>query len=60
VAKKAKKTPTRNGQPLTKLPKGDRRRLSDFRNAWRKMTPQQRREALDWLEAEGLTVAKEA
>lgn len=30
----------------------DRRRLSDFRSAWRNMTPEQRVEILEWLEAE--------
>lgn len=48
---------TRNGKPLAKLPKGDKRRLSDGRNAWRKMTPEQRREFLDWIEEERLKVA---
>lgn len=50
-------TMTRNGEPLTKLPKGDRRRMSDGKNAWRKMTPQQRREFVDWMNTEGLKVA---
>lgn len=52
-----KKQPTRLGQPLTALPRGDRRRMSDFRNAWRKMTPEQRREALAWIATENLKVA---
>ena len=49
--------PSRNGKPLTKLPKGDKRRLSDGRNAWRKMTPEQRKEFLAWIKQEGLKVA---
>jgi Lon protease-like protein len=55
----ARKTLTRNGEPLRKLPSGDRRRISDFKNAWRKMDPTQRGEALAWLEAEGLPVKRE-
>jgi hypothetical protein len=55
---KAKKPAMRNGEILTKLDRGDKRRLSDGRNAWRKMTPQQRREFLDFIKAEGLKVAK--
>jgi hypothetical protein len=50
-------TPTRSGKPLAVLPKGDKRRLADGRNAWRKMSPEQRRVFLDWLNAEGLEVA---
>jgi hypothetical protein len=57
MTKHRKKTLTRNGQPLAAVPPGDRRRLSDGRNAWRKMTPEQRREFLAWIEAEGLKVA---
>lgn len=53
----SKRKMTRHGKPLGNVPKGDRRRLSDFRNAWRKMSPEQRREALDWLQAEHLPVA---
>lgn len=48
----------REGKELAVLKKGDRRRLSDGRNAWRKMTPAQRREFLDWIDEEGLPVAK--
>jgi predicted Fe-S protein YdhL (DUF1289 family) len=48
----------RNGKPLTQLPKGDKRRLSDGRNAWRKMTPEQRKEFLAWIREENLEVAK--
>ena len=54
---KKKTQPTREGKPLTQLPRGDRRRLADGRNAWRKMTPQQRREFLDWIKSEDLKVA---
>ena len=49
---------TRGGKPLTVLSKGDRRRLADGRNAWRKMTPGQRREFLDWMAEEDLEVAQ--
>jgi hypothetical protein len=33
------------------------RRLTDGKNAWKYMTPQQRREFLEWMKAEGLEVA---
>ena len=49
---------TREGKALQQLKRGDKRRLSDGRNAWRKMTPQQRREFLDWIEEQGLAVAE--
>ena len=52
--------PKRLGKELAKLPPGDRRRLSDFRNAWRKMTPEQRRVAIDWLLELNAPVAPEA
>ncbi len=54
---KGKAKPMRHGEPLPTLPKGDRRRMSDGRNAWRKMTPKQRAEFLAWIKAEGLKVA---
>ena len=38
------------------LPHGDKRRMSDGRNAWRKMTPEQRRDFLQWIHEEGLPV----
>ena len=41
----------RNGKALKTLPDGHRRRLSDARNAWRKMTDEQRSEFLSWIEA---------
>lgn len=47
----------RQGKPLATIPKGDRRRMSDGKNAWRKMDPQQRREFLDWIAEQGLAVA---
>ena len=53
-----KKAQVRNGQKLRTLARGDARRLSDARNAWRKMTPAQRREFTEWMATEGLTVAK--
>ena len=48
---------TRLGKPLAQVPKGDRRRMSDGKNAWRKMTPVQRRDYLAWINTEGLKVA---
>lgn len=48
----------RNGKTLAVPVKGHPRRLSDFRNAWRKMTPDQRKEAVEWMRAENLEVAK--
>jgi len=48
---------TRKGVALKVLDKGDRRRLADGRNAWRKMTPEQRREFTEWQTAERLEVA---
>lgn len=54
-----KSTPaSRNGAPLTVLARGDRRRMSDGKNAWRKMTPLQRRDFLAWMASEGLKVAE--
>jgi hypothetical protein len=54
MAKKTGKPMVREGQELKVLDKGDRRRLSDGRNAWRKMVPDQRREFLAWImEEEG-------
>ena len=53
-----KAPPMRDGKELAKLARGDKRRLSDGRNAWRKMTPAQRREFLQWMKAENLQVAK--
>ena len=46
----------RNGKPLTDLGDGHPRRLSDGRNAWRKMSPEQRKEFLLWINAQGLPV----
>ena len=42
----------REGKTLKALKPGDRRRLSDARNAWRKMTPEQRVDFLEFVEAE--------
>lgn len=39
------------------LAPGDKRRMSDGRNAWRKMTPEQRRDFFAWIVEEGLPVA---
>ena len=47
----------RNGKQLATLAKGDKRRLSDGRNAWRKMSPEQRKIFLAWIKSEGLKVA---
>lgn len=37
---------TKNGKRV--LPAGDKRRIYDARNAWRKMTPEQRMEFVEW------------
>ena len=39
----------RDGKTLKTLKPGDKRRLADGRNAFRKMTPEQRDEFLDWI-----------
>jgi hypothetical protein len=39
----------RDGKKLKTLAPGDRRRLSDARNAWRKMTDDQREQFLFWI-----------
>jgi len=49
---------TRKGVELKTLSKGDRRRLSDGRNAWRKMTPEQRAEFVAWMASENLPIAE--
>lgn len=49
----------RNGKPLTNLGEEHPRRLADFKNAWRKMSPRQRQTALTWLHNENLPVADE-
>ena len=51
---------TRDGEALPILSKGDRRRMSDGRNAWRKMTKEQRAEWILWLADEGLPIATTA
>ncbi len=56
MAKKPKPM-VRDGMKLSVLPKGDRRRMSDGKNAWRKMDAQQRREFLDWIAEQFLAVA---
>lgn len=43
----------RNGKTLKTLPDGAPRRMADGKNAFRKMTPAQRNEFLDWVMAEG-------
>jgi hypothetical protein len=53
-------SPLRNGKALSDVPAGHRRRLSDARNAWRKMTPAQRRTFADWQAAEALPIAPPA
>ena len=42
----------RKGKTLTVLPDGAPRRMSDGKNAWRKMNDQQRRDFLAWLPEE--------
>jgi len=39
----------RNGKALRTLDAGDKRRVYDARNAWRKMTPAQRADVLSWI-----------
>lgn len=39
----------RNGQKLKTLEDGDPRRMSDGKNAWRKMNDEQRETFLDWI-----------
>ncbi len=39
----------REGKTLKTLPDGHPRRLADGRNAWRKMTGEQRREFFNWI-----------
>lgn len=39
----------RKGKTLTVLPDGARRRMSDGKNAWRKMNDEQRQEFLKWI-----------
>ncbi len=46
----------RNGKACKVLPDGNPRRMSDGRNAVRKMTAEQRAEFIDWLRAEGYLV----
>lgn len=41
----------REGKMLKVIAKGDRRRISDFKNAWRKMVPEQRVMAMRWITA---------
>ena len=42
----------RNGKTLK--PANPKRRLADARNAWRKMTPEQRGEFRSWMASESL------
>ena len=42
----------RKGKTLTVLPDGARRRMSDGKNAWRKMNDKQRGEFLWWIGVE--------
>lgn len=46
----------REGKTLKTLAPGDKRRLADARNAWRKMTPAQRRAFVDFVLGEGLPI----
>ena len=39
----------RNGKKLATLEDGDPRRMSDGKNAWRKMNDEQRATFLDWI-----------
>ena len=47
----------RNGKALRQLPDGAPRRLSDGRNAWRKMDEAQRAEFLSWIVSQDYTGA---
>ena len=47
----------RNGKPLPVLREGHPRRMSDGRNAWRKMTDHQRAVFVAWLAKNGLAQA---
>lgn len=40
---------TRKGKPCKALPDGAPRRMSDGKNAFRKMSPEQRRQFLCWI-----------
>lgn len=42
----------RKGKKLKVLQDGDRRRISDFKNAWRKASDDQRQELITWLRTE--------
>lgn len=48
---------TRNGKTLKTLPDGAPRRLSDGRNAWRKMSDAQRAEFIAWIDPIDLVTA---
>ena len=50
----------RKGKKLAVLPDGAPRRMSDGRNAYRKMSAEQRRTFLDWIAEDGLPVAPPA
>ncbi len=56
MTQKSEKPLIRNGKPCKVLPDGNPRRMSDGRNAVRKMTPEQRAEFIDWLRSEGYLV----
>jgi hypothetical protein len=45
----------RNGKPLGK--RTQKKRLEDFRCAWRNMNPESRRTALEWVKEQGLEIA---
>ena len=47
----------RNGKTLNTLVPGDRRRTADARNAWRKMSPEQRFEFVAWMFDEQAEIA---
>lgn len=49
-------TATRKGKTLKTVPDGAPRRLADFKNAWRKMTDEQRAEAARFIWQEGPTL----
>jgi hypothetical protein len=50
-------TMKRKGKALNVLLPGARRRISDGKNAWRKMTPEQRQVFMCWIDEVNLPVA---
>ncbi len=53
MSQKSEQPLIRNGKACQVLSKGDKRRMSDGRNAVRKMTAEQRAEFVAWMRSEG-------